>query len=848
MITARIAAVISGVWMSKKITAGIVAHVDAGKTTCIEAMLLNSGTIRKAGRVDHKDTLLDFDEQERSHGITIYAKEAYMHWRDSELYLIDTPGHVDFSSEMERSLSVLDLAVIMINGQDGVQAHTRTIWKCLDHYHVPCILFVNKMDISHRTQQELFEDLQKQCSDMCIVWDENRDDTLAMVNDTIMERYVESGEIPASMIRQAFGKRQFFPVLYGSALKNTGVKELMDLMVELVEPRQYPDTFGARVFRISSDRDGNRLTHMKITGGVLKAREKISEDEKIDQIRRYNGEKFELLQQAHGGDIVLVKGLTNVETGAGLGFEQDQKSPLLNAWMNYELVLPEGASPLVLADTCNTLASQDPQLEISGDERTGKISVSIMGKMQMEVLQKKIFDMSGILVGFSTGKIVYHETITEPVEGAGHFEPLRHYAEVHVRLEPLKRGSGIQVVSECSTDVLSVSWQRSILSALERKHHRGVLTGSFLTDVKIVLTAGKGHIKHTMGGDFRQAACRAVRQALMKAENVLLEPYYQFELIVPSESLSRALFDLESRQCSVEVTQNEDGTMCVTGKGPVRTLVNYQGEVSVYTKGRGIFACAGCGYEPCQSADEIIDASDYDPEMDLHNPADSVFCANGSGYNVRWDEADEHMHIQLKSGEIQSMASRSIRYRVSDDDLGYIMDMTAGRNRNPDKEKEEQIRAEKEKKRQEMKEMSKVRASANLPAMMVVDGYNMIYAWDELKTIAAEDLYGARQKLIDLLYAYQAYYGHPITIVFDGYKVADNRGTTIRKKGMDVVYTKTGETADTWMERFSYQNQNRFRVTYVTSDALIQNAVLSRNGLRMSAASLYQKLKEFSIL
>ncbi|MGM9940606.1 MAG: NYN domain-containing protein [Bulleidia sp.] len=834
--------------MSKKITAGIVAHVDAGKTTCIEAMLVNSGAIRKAGRVDHRDTLLDFDEQERSHGITIYAKEAYMHWGDSEIYLIDTPGHVDFSSEMERSLSVLDLAVIMINGQDGVQAHTRTIWKCLAHYQVPCILFVNKMDISHRSEQELLEDIRKQCSDMCIAWNSEKDESLAMVNDAVMEQYLENGEIPLNMIQEAFGKRQFFPVLYGSALKNTGVKELMDLMVELTVQRQYPDTFGARVFRISSDRDGNRLTHMKITGGVLKTREKITEDEKIDQIRRYNGEKFELLQEAYGGDIVLVKGLTSVETGSGLGFEEDRKTPLLNAWMNYELVLPEGASPLVLADTCATLAAQDPQLEISTDERTGQISVSIMGKMQMEVLQKKICDLSGITVGFTTGKIVYHETIAGPVDGAGHFEPLRHYAEVHVRLEPLKRGSGIVVTSECSTDVLSASWQRSILSALQRKHHRGVLTGSFLSDVKIVLTAGKGHIKHTMGGDFRQAACRAVRQALMKSESVLLEPYYQFELIVPAESLSRALFDLENRQCTVEVAQNDDGTMCITGKGPVRTMVNYQGEVSIYTKGRGIFSCEGCGYEPCQNAREIIEASGYDPETDIHNPADSVFCANGSGYNVRWDEADEHMHIQLKSGESQSVASRSIRYRVSEDDLGYIMDMTAGRNRNPDKEKEEKIRAEKEKKRQEMKEMSKGRASAVLPVMMVVDGYNMIYAWEELKSIASEDLYGARQKLIDLLYAYQAYYGHPITIVFDGYKVADNRGTTIRKKGMDVVYTKTGETADTWMERFSYQNQNRFEVTYVTSDALIQNAVLSRNGLRMSAAALYQKLKEYSIL
>ena len=536
-----------------------------------------------------------------------------------------------------------------------------------------------------------------------------------------------------------------------------------------------------------------------------------------------------------------------MEAGAGLGFEKDSSSSLLNASMTYQLELPEGASPLVLADTCATLASEDPRLEISTDERTGKISVCIMGKMQMEVLQKKIYESSGIMVGFSTGKIVYQETIRGPVDGAGHFEPLRHYAEVHVRLEPLPTGSGIQVVNGIGTDSLSTAWQRSILSALSRKRHRGVLTGSFLTDVRIILTSGKGHIKHTMGGDFRQAAGRAVRQALMKAESILLEPYESFELTVPSESLSRALFDLENRECSVEVKENENGTMCIQGEGPVRTLQNYNGEVTVYTKGKGICLSETAGFRPCKEADRIIAEIGYDPEMDLHNPADSIFCANGSGYNVRWDEADEHMHIQLKNGEVPSSAMRSTRYKVSEGDLGYIMEMTAGRNRNPDKEAEERIRKEKEKKREEMAEMSRVKASVNLAEMMVVDGYNMIYAWEELKSLAQEDLYLAREKLITALYNWQAYYGHPITVVFDGYRVANNTGTTLKKQDLTIVYTKTGETADTWIERFSYQNQNRFRITYVTSDALIQNAVLSRNGLRMSANALYQKLKEFSI-
>ena len=831
----------------KHICTGLLAHVDAGKTTCVEAMLLNSGTIRKAGRVDHSDTILDYDEQERSHGITIYAKEAHMKWMDAEIDLIDTPGHVDFSAEMERSLSVLDVAVLLINGQDGVQAHTHTIWKCLAHYHVPCIVFVNKMDISFHTQQELLEDLHMHCSDMCVQWDENRDDTLALANDEILEAVSQTGVIPEQLLQQAFMKRQFFPVLFGSALKNQGVDTLMNLMCQLVPQREYPETFGAKVFRVSLDPQGNRLTHMRITGGILRARDRFNEEDKADQIRRYNGVRYDLLMEAGGGEVVCVKGISSMEPGAGLGFEKDSSSSLLNASMTYQLELPEGASPLVLSDTCATLASEDPRLEISTDERTGRISVCIMGKMQMEVLQKKIYESSGIMVGFSTGKIVYQETIREPVDGAGHFEPLRHYAEVHVRLEPLPTGSGIQVVNGIGTDSLSTAWQRSILSALSRKRHRGVLTGSFLTDVRIILTAGKGHIKHTTGGDFRQAASRAVRQALMKAESILLEPYESFELTVPSESLSRALFDLENRECSVEVKENENGTMCIQGEGPVRTLQNYNGEVTVYTKGKGIFLSETAGFRPCKEADRIIAEIGYDPEMDLHNPADSVFCANGSGYNVRWDEADEHMHIQLKNGEVPSSAMRSTRYKVSEGDLGYIMEMTAGRNRNPDKEAEERIRKEKEKKREEMAEMSRVKASVNLAEMMVVDGYNMIYAWEELKSLAQEDLYLAREKLITALYNWQAYYGHPITVVFDGYRVANNTGTTLKKQDLMIVYTKTGETADTWIERFSYQNQNRFRITYVTSDALIQNAVLSRNGLRMSANALYQKLKEFSI-
>ena len=829
----------------KKLTVGIVAHVDAGKTTCIEAMLYQSGKIRKLGRVDKRDTVLDYDEQERDHGITIYSKEAYFDWKDTRVFVLDTPGHVDFSAEMERVLQVLDLAVILINGQDGVQSHTRTIWKCLEHYGVPCVVFVNKMDISHFSEDELMENLEKNCSDACVRWDEERFDKLAMVEDTMLDQYMETGTIESSLVRKAVMERKCFPVFFGSALKLQGVDALMDMIADLAMVREYPQNFGARVYKISEDTQGNRLTHMRITGGVLHAKEKLEEDEKVDQIRLYSGGSFESLNEAEAGMVVAVKGLKKYESGQGLGFEEDRDAPILNAFLNYRLVVPQGANVLVLADTCRELASEDPQLEISVDEKTKNISVQIMGEMQMEVLRKKIQDRCGITVGFSTGSIVYEETIQSPVDGAGHFEPLRHYAEVHVRLEPLERGSGIQVVSACSSDMLSPAWQRSILSALSRKRHRGVLTGSFLTDVKIILTAGRGHIKHTEGGDFRQAACRAVRQALMKADNVILEPFYQFELELPSDSLSRALYDLEMRKAKVEVSDCGNGDMRITGRGPVRTLTNYQSEVTAYTKGRGIFSCTSAGYDISDAAEEIIESIGYEAEADLRNPADSVFCANGSGYNVPWDKSDEYMHIQIKD-DAPVFCYQNVRYKVSEADLGYIMEMTSGRNRNSEKVEAERHIAEEKKKRDE--ENAKVKASAILPGMMIVDGYNMIYSWEELQEIAQEDLYAAREKLITALFNYQPYRQEPITVVFDGYKVKESHGAEIHKKDLTIVYTKSGQTADAWIESAAYRLKGKYKVTYVTSDGLIQNSILSQGGIRMSARELEKIMKQHKII
>ncbi len=826
----------------KRTTIGIVAHVDAGKTTCIEGMLFNAGLIRKLGRVDHQDTVLDYDEQERGHGITIYSKEAHYTWKDTEVYVIDTPGHVDFSSEMERSLQVLDMAVIMINGQDGVQSHTETIWKCLEHYHVPCLIFVNKMDITHYEKQELVNDLKAHCSDMCIdIQDPSREDTLAMVSDEILEQFSETGNIDEGMIKEAFYERKWFPVLFGSALKNDGVESLMNVIDWISIEKEYPEELGGRVYKISLDDKGNRLTHVKITGGTLHTKDTINE-EKVDQIRLYNGTNYEMLKNAEAGMVVSLKGLEHLESGQGIGFEEDQNTSVLSAFMNYELVLPVGANILVLADTCKQLASEDPTLQINVDEKTKKIHVQIMGEMQMEVLQKKIEDRSGIKVGFSTGRIVYQETIKDTVDGAGHFEPLRHYAEVHVRLEPLPQGSGIQVVSECSSDVLSASWQRNILAALTQKRHRGVLTGSILTDVKIVLVSGKGHIKHTVGGDFRQAANRAVRQALMKAESVLLEPYYSFELRVPSEFLSKALYDLETKNASVEVEDLGDDQMCVKGEGPVRTMMNYQKDVIAYTKGKGRFFATLKGYQPSSVQEDIVESFGYDPDSDMRNPSDSVFCANGSGYSVPWDKADDYMHIQLK--EISSTPSyQNVRYKVSDADMNYIASMTSSKNRNEEKAKAKQRAQQKEKEEKErIKELRKVQASKHLDELLIVDGYNMIYAWDSLKDLAYEDLSLARDKLIEYLYNYLPYLDHEIWVVFDGYKVKGNTGTRINKKGLTIIYTKADETADAFLEKSAYDLKDKYRTTYATSDALIQNAVFSQGAFRMSAKELESRL------
>jgi ribosomal protection tetracycline resistance protein len=725
------------------------------------------------------------------------------------------------------------MAVVIINGQDGVQSHTRTIWKCLEHYHVPVTVFVNKMDISHLSREQLMKDLRKHCSDMCVDYrSENAMEEMSLADDAMLEMYSDTGTIPHQAVVDAVYERKIFPVFFGSALKLEGIEDLLDGLVEMVPERTYPEKFGARVYKISEDASGERLTHVKITGGSIAARAKLSEEDKIDQIRIYQGKNFEAVKEAEAGDIVSFKGVHGLEAGDGLGFESDSEKPLLNAYMNYELILPAGANPLAIAEAVKKIAEEDPQLEISMDEKTKRIELSIMGKMQMEVLQKRILAETGIDVGFGTGSIVYQETIGAPVDGAGHFEPLRHYAEVHVRLEPLPAGSGIQVVSALSTDVLNASWQRSILSSLQRKRHRGVLIGAPLTDVKIILTAGRANNKHTSGGDMREAACRAVRQALMKADNVLLEPYYDFTLAIPSASLSRALYDLEERKASVRVEEEDNGEMVVSGHGPVRTMINYQSEVTAYTKGLGRFSCTLKDYEPSRAQAELVEAADYDPESDLRNPCGSVFCAHGAGYYVPWDQADDLMHIQLKADGSEASSYKHERISVSNEDLQDILQSAGSNNRS----------AKESHRTRHEPSAKKVKASPNLPGLLIVDGYNMIFSWDSLHHLGREDLSAARTKLLDILANYQAYTGIETIVVFDGYKVHDNIGTHIDKGKFHVIYTREEETADAWIEKAGYEYGKKYTLSVATSDALIQNAVFSQGALRVSARELEDRI------
>ena len=838
--------------IKRPLCVGILAHVDAGKTTLSEAMLYCSGAVRKLGRVDHGNAFLDTDTQERQRGITIFSKQAMLELPKTEVTLLDTPGHVDFSAEMERTLQVLDCAILVISGTDGVQAHTRTLWKLLERYGVPTFLFVNKMDLNGADRSALLEQLQSRLDGGCVDFDADRaarDEAIAMCDEEAMEAFLEDGSVPEETVCRLVAQRKVFPCWFGAALKLEGVEEFLLGLERYASYRDYPDEFGARVFKISRDNKGERLTWLKVTGGSLRAKMMLRGDgweEKVDQLRRYSGAKYQMLDEAAGGSVVAVTGLSRTYPGQGLGAETSDNTPVLEPVLNYRMILPEGTDPHIVLPKLRQLEEEDPLLRIVWNERWQEIHVRLMGPVQLEVLQKLIEERFSWQVTFDAGNIVYKETIAAPVTGCGHFEPLRHYAETHLLLTPGEQGSGVQVDSVCPTDQLDLNWQRLIFTHLTERLHPGVLTGSPLTDVKITLTAGRAHLKHTEGGDFRQATYRAVRQALMGAQSVLLEPWYDFRLEVPHNCVGRAMTDVQNMGGTVDDPATEGDMTILTGRGPVSQLQNYWQEVAVYTRGQGQMSCTLRGYEPCHNAEEVIAAIGYEPERDVDNPADSVFCSHGAGVNVKWDEAPQHMHVSPgirlneEDPEEEMPQPRRSTYTgaAQDKELQAIFERTYG------KVERRAFQTPPKPRHTELKDSYHIRDQKDGADYLLVDGYNIIFAWDELKALAAVDLAAARGALEDILADYHGFRRCQVILVFDAYKVKRNPGSVEKRNGIHIVYTKEAETADMYIEKTSYRLQKEHRVRVATSDNLEQLIVLGHGALRLSAEAFHAEIEE----
>lgn len=836
---------------------GILAHVDAGKTTLSEALLYTAGNLRKLGRVDHGDAFLDTDQQERDRGITIFSKQAMLTWEDTELTLLDTPGHVDFSAEMERTLQVLDSAILVISGTDGVQAHTRTLWKLLERYGVPTFVFVNKMDLQGADRAVLLEQLQRRLGSGFVDFSADsvvRDELIAMCDEEALEVFLETGSVPQQQTAQLIARRKVFPCCFGSALKLDGVEAFLRCLQTYTTSAAYGQEFAARVFKISRDSKGERLTWLKVTGGTLRAKMTLHFgegdnrwEEKVDQLRQYSGEKYQMLPQADAGTVVAVTGLSRTFPGQGLGAETQDNQSLLEPVLNYRLLLPEGADPHTVLPKLRQLEEEDPLLRIVWRERLQEIHVRLMGPVQLEVLRRVIEQRFGLTVDFGVGNIVYKETITDTVEGVGHFEPLRHYAEVHLLLEPAERGSGVLVTADCSTDQLDLNWQRLILTHLLERPHAGVLTGAPLTDVKITVIAGRAHLKHTEGGDFRQATYRAVRQGLMQAQSQLLEPYYDFRLEVPHSCVGRAMTDVQSMGGTLNDPEEAGDLTALTGYAPVATLQNYWQDVAVYTRGQGQLSCTLRGYDVCHNAEEIIAAAAYEPERDVDNPADSVFCEHGAGVNVKWDQVHTRMHVPSplrRSVEEEAPEQQTVRrnsYQGSaaqDKELQAIFERTYG------KVERRGFQSPPKPKHTQLKDSYQIRDSKDGTDYLLVDGYNIIFAWPELKSLAAEDVSAARGVLEDILADYHGFRRCQVILVFDAYKVKRNPGSVEQRNGIYVVYTKEAETADMYIEKTTYRLQKDHRVRVATSDNLEQMIVLGHGALRLSAEAFRAEVEE----
>lgn len=843
----------------KKIVVGILAHVDSGKTTLSEAMLYHSGAISKLGRVDSKNSFLDTFSLERSRGITIFSKQALLKYKETDITLIDTPGHVDFSAETERTLQVLDYAILVISATDGVQSHTQTLWKLLAKYKVPCFIFVNKTDLDGADKDVILYQLKSKLSDGCVDFtlpDDELNENIALCDDVLLEKY-EEDSLGKQDVISAIKNRKVFPCMFGSALKLDGVDAFMDLINDYTEQPQYGSDFGAKVYKISEDK-GQRLTMMKITGGTLKVKEILKSEkninsEKVNQIRLYSGEKFTAVDEATAGTVCAVTGITFTNSGDGLGVEDNSSIPMLTPVLTYTVNVPDSTDAHTVLSDMRILEAEDPQLKVEWNERYSEIHVKLMGDIQLEVLQTLFADRFGINISFGKGSIIYKETIEEAVEGVGHFEPLRHYAEVHLLLKPGKRGSGLVFKTDCKEDVLDKNWQRLILTHLYEKTHIGVLTGSPITDMEIILKSGKAHPKHTEGGDFRQATYRAVRQGLRSAKSILLEPYYDFVLEIPNENVGRAMSDIQLMHGTFNPPELDGEMSVLTGSAPVSAMCDYAGTVRQYTRGVGKLSCTLKGYEPCHNAEEVIAEFDYNPDSDTDNTCDSVFCSKGAGYNVKWDEVKSHMHLPSilstpkseyaptrSAGRMSNYADKNDLFAL-DKELMEIFEQTYGKIKHKNPNNSHFTFTEKTEK-QNPKKMPKALKYEG-PEYLLVDGYNVIFSWDNLKKLADSSIDGARNALINILCNYQGYKRCEVIVVFDAYKVKGNHREIEKVNNITIVYTKEAETADMYIEKASLDLAKKHKVRVVTSDALEQVIILGNGALRVSSREFQGEVK-----
>lgn len=847
----------------ENIVMGILAHVDAGKTTLSEGMLYLSGTVRKLGRVDHKDAFLDTYSLERDRGITIFSKQAIFSLGNRRINLLDTPGHVDFSAEMERTLQVLDYAVLVISGADGVQGHTETLWKLLKLYEIPTFIFINKMDQPGTDRESLLTELKERLDEGCIVFGKGKNaeslEEIAMTDEAVLDYFMEHETVRNEDICRLIRERKIFPCYFGSALKLDGVQELLAGFEEYMKPFDGEKGFGARVFKISRDDKGERLTFLKVTGGKLVVKMPINKEEKINQIRIYSGAKYEAVNEVEAGGVCAVTGLSSSYIGQGLGVEKGTAAPFLEPVLTYQMILPEGADTTKVLRELKQLEEEEPLLNIVWNPVLEEIHVQLMGEVQTEILKTMIAERFHLDVEFGTGKIVYKETIKSPVVGVGHYEPLRHYAEVHLKMEPLEAGSGLVFDTDCSEDVLDRNWQRLILTHLQEREHPGVLTGAPITDMKITIVAGRAHLKHTEGGDFRQATYRAVRQGLKSAESVLLEPWYSFVLEVPSEQVGRAMSDIGQMNGSFEGPEAEDkqGMVRLTGTAPASEMRDYQREVWAYTKGRGRITLTLKGYEPCHNAEEVIEEIGYDSERDVDNPTGSVFCAHGAGFLVKWDEVPEYMHIKEdflaeKPGIVQdevmavqmgNHCNYSGGYSSSYDDDPELLTIMEREFGSKQKERDRYSSYRKQTVSTPVLHTTVIKENEPKKEYLLVDGYNIIFAWEELNELAKASIDAARNKLMDILSNYQGFIGCTLILVFDAYKVKGNQGEVQKYHNIYVVYTKEAETADQYIEKTTHEIGRKYKVTVATSDALEQVIVMGQGAYRISARDFYEEVE-----